>query len=85
MRGKDCQETLGAAETGASERLSVESARGEADTFSGVIKNTWQAISVDNLRQRKARKLRRARQKGNIWGSKMVPNFALETCTRKRM
>lgn len=28
MSGKDCQETLGAAETGASERLSAESAEG---------------------------------------------------------
>ena len=50
-----------------------------------MIKNTWKAISADSLRQRKSRKLRWEKQKGDIWGRKMVPNFALETWTQKRM
>lgn len=40
---------------------------------------------MDNLRHSKARELRWARQKGDIWRSKRIPNFVLETWTHKRI
>lgn len=85
MSGEDCQETLAAAEIGASMNLSAASVRGDGAKFWGVIQNTQKAISVDNLRHSKARELRWARQKGDIWRSKRIPNFVLETWTHKRI